>query len=88
MDSSTFKCDAVGKSSLTVTWLKNGEMISESDSDVSISYTETNEDNTFVGNSTLTIESFELTNVGTYTCQAENNEGKSQYNYTVDVYGR
>lgn len=84
MDSSTFNCDAIGKSAPKITWLRNGQPLSDSESDVSITYSATNES----GNSTLVIQSLDQSDSGPYTCQAENDQGISQYHFMIDVYGK
>ena len=87
-NSASFNCDAIGQSSLIITWLKDGIALSISNSDISITNFATNDSNGgILNNSTLTINSLEFSDAGMYTCQAENNEGISQYNFTMDIIG-
>ncbi len=84
-NSATFNCDVIGQSSLIITWLKDGIALSEQNTDISI--TSFSENAGLLINSTLTIDTLDSNDEGKYTCQAQNNEGVSQYNFTVDIYG-
>ncbi|XP_068809626.1 hemicentin-1 isoform X3 [Struthio camelus] len=72
----TFVCDATGIPPPTLTWLKNGKPIENSDSlEVHI----------LSGGSKLQIARSQLLDSGTYTCVASNIEGKARKSYILSI---
>ena len=83
-ESYTFHCDIIGKSSPTVTWLKDGDTLLDTNPNLSIiSTTEGN-----VTNSTLTVISTGQNDHGIYTCKAESSDTESLYEFSVDIHGK
>ncbi|KAK2908097.1 hemicentin-1 isoform X2 [Channa argus] len=74
----TFACDATGIPPPSLTWLKNGRPIENSDS---------LEMHIFSGGSKLQIARLQLSDSGTYTCVASNVEGRAdkKYHLTIQV---
>ncbi|MGH0125472.1 UNVERIFIED_CONTAM: hypothetical protein FKN15_054569 [Acipenser sinensis] len=72
----TFSCDATGIPPPTLTWLKNGRPIGNSES---------LEMHILSGGSKLQIARSQLSDSGTYTCVASNVEGKAHKNYFLTI---
>ncbi|XP_028259472.1 hemicentin-1 [Parambassis ranga] len=72
----TFSCDATGIPPPSLTWLKNGRPIENSES---------LEMHIFSGGSKLQIARSQLSDSGTYTCVASNVEGKAHKSYRLTV---
>ncbi|XP_039591708.1 hemicentin-1 isoform X2 [Polypterus senegalus] len=72
----TFACDATGIPPPTLTWLKNGRPVEN---------TESLEMHILSGGSKLQIARSQLSDSGTYICVASNIEGKAQKIYHLDV---
>uniref|UniRef100_A0A3Q2CT39 Hemicentin-1 n=1 Tax=Cyprinodon variegatus TaxID=28743 RepID=A0A3Q2CT39_CYPVA len=72
----TFTCDATGIPPPSLTWLKNGHPIENSES---------LEVNIFSGGNKLQIARLQLPDSGTYTCVASNVEGKAQKSYHLTI---
>nr|XP_014344645.1 PREDICTED: hemicentin-1 [Latimeria chalumnae] len=72
----TFACDATGIPPPTLTWLKNGKRIENSDS---------LEMHILSGGNKLQIARSQLSDSGTYTCVASNVEGEAQKNYMLTI---
>ncbi|XP_028301363.1 hemicentin-1 isoform X2 [Gouania willdenowi] len=72
----TFACDATGIPPPTLTWLKNGRPMENSES---------LEMHIFSGGSKLQIARSQLSDSGTYTCTASNVEGKAIKNYLLTI---
>ncbi|XP_038571296.1 hemicentin-1 isoform X1 [Micropterus salmoides] len=72
----TFACDATGIPPPSLTWLKNGRPIENSDS---------LEMHIFSGGSKLQIARSQRSDSGTYTCVASNVEGKARKSYHLTI---
>ncbi|XP_050994845.1 LOW QUALITY PROTEIN: hemicentin-1 [Labeo rohita] len=72
----TFACDATGIPPPSLTWLKNGRVIENSES---------LEMHILSGGSKLQIARSQLSDSGTYTCVASNVEGKARKNYHLTI---
>ncbi|KAK7889296.1 hypothetical protein WMY93_024856 [Mugilogobius chulae] len=72
----TFGCDATGIPPPTLTWLKNGHPIENSES---------LEMHIFSGGSKLQIARSQVSDSGTYTCVASNVEGKARKSYHLTI---
>uniref|UniRef100_A0A8C1K3P7 Hemicentin-1 n=1 Tax=Cyprinus carpio TaxID=7962 RepID=A0A8C1K3P7_CYPCA len=72
----TFACDATGIPPPSLTWLKNGRVIENSES---------LEMHILSGGSKLQISRSQLSDSGTYTCVASNVEGKARKNYHLTI---
>ncbi|XP_053178575.1 hemicentin-1 [Scomber japonicus] len=72
----TFACDATGIPPPSLTWLKNGRPIENSES---------LEMHIFSGGSKLQIARSQLSDSGTYTCLASNVEGKARKSYHLTI---
>uniref|UniRef100_A0A3B4Z1V9 Hemicentin-1 n=1 Tax=Stegastes partitus TaxID=144197 RepID=A0A3B4Z1V9_9TELE len=72
----TFACDATGIPPPSLTWLKNGRPIENSES---------LEMHIFSGGSKLQIARSQLSDSGTYTCVASNVEGKAHKSYHLTI---
>ncbi|KAL1022832.1 hypothetical protein UPYG_G00032950 [Umbra pygmaea] len=72
----TFACDAMSIPPPSVTWMKNGRPIENSDS---------LELHILSGGSKLQIARSQLSDSGTYTCVASNLEGKARKNYHLTI---
>ncbi|TDH08782.1 hypothetical protein EPR50_G00101320 [Perca flavescens] len=72
----TFACDATGIPPPSLTWLKNGRPIENSES---------LEMHIFSGGSKLQIARSQLSDSGTYTCVASNVEGKARKSYHLTI---
>ncbi|XP_047443825.1 hemicentin-1 isoform X2 [Mugil cephalus] len=72
----TFACDATGIPPPSLTWLKNGRPIQNSES---------LEMHIFSGGSKLQIARSQLSDSGAYTCVASNVEGKAQKTYQLTI---
>ncbi|XP_051581270.1 hemicentin-1-like isoform X1 [Myxocyprinus asiaticus] len=72
----TFACDATGIPPPSLTWLKNGRVIENSES---------LEMHVLSGGSKLQIARSQLSDSGTYTCVASNVEGKAHKNYHLTI---
>ncbi|XP_055041763.2 hemicentin-1 isoform X2 [Misgurnus anguillicaudatus] len=72
----TFACDAIGIPPPSLTWLKNGRVIENSES---------LEMHILSGGSKLQIARSQLSDSGTYTCVASNVEGKARKNYHLTI---
>uniref|UniRef100_A0A8C1GCV3 Hemicentin-1 n=1 Tax=Cyprinus carpio TaxID=7962 RepID=A0A8C1GCV3_CYPCA len=72
----TFACDATGIPPPSLTWLKNGRVIENSES---------LEMHILSGGSKLQIARSQLSDSGTYTCVASNVEGKAHKNYHLTI---
>ncbi|XP_022603168.1 hemicentin-1 [Seriola dumerili] len=72
----TFSCDATGIPPPSLTWLKNGRPIENSES---------LEMHIFSGGSKLQIARSQLSDSGTYTCLASNVEGKARKSYHLTI---
>ncbi|XP_039667627.1 hemicentin-1 [Perca fluviatilis] len=72
----TFACDATGIPPPSLTWLKNGRPIENSES---------LEMHIFSGGSKLQIARSQLSDSGTYTCVASNVEGKTRKSYHLTI---
>ncbi|MBN3312119.1 HMCN1 protein, partial [Atractosteus spatula] len=72
----TFACDATGIPPPSVTWLKNGRPIENSES---------LEMHILSGGNKLQIARSQLSDSGTYTCVASNIEGKAHKNYHLTI---
>ncbi|TRZ02412.1 hypothetical protein DNTS_034467 [Danionella cerebrum] len=73
----TFVCDATGIPPPSLTWLKNGQVIENSES---------LEMHILSGGSKLQIVRSQLPDSGTYTCVASNVEGKAHKNYQLTIH--
>ncbi|XP_023195302.1 hemicentin-1 [Xiphophorus maculatus] len=71
-----FTCDATGIPPPSLTWLKNGHTIENSES---------LEMNIFSGGSKLQIARLQLSDSGTFTCVASNVEGKAHKSYRLTI---
>ncbi|KAK5869646.1 hypothetical protein PBY51_024348 [Eleginops maclovinus] len=74
----TFACDATGIPPPSLTWLKNGRPIENSES---------LEMHIFAGGSKLQIARSHVADSGTYTCVASNVEGKARKSYNLSIQG-
>ncbi|KAE8293961.1 Hemicentin-1 Fibulin-6 [Larimichthys crocea] len=72
----TFACDATGIPPPSLTWLKNGRLIENSES---------LEMHIFSGGSKLQIARSQLSDSGTYSCVASNVEGKARKSYHLTI---
>ncbi|XP_041648005.1 hemicentin-1 [Cheilinus undulatus] len=72
----TFSCDATGIPPPSLSWLKNGRPIENSES---------LEMHIFSGGSKLQIARSQLSDSGTYTCVASNVEGKARKSYRLTI---
>ncbi|CAG5863670.1 unnamed protein product [Menidia menidia] len=72
----SFACDATGIPPPSLTWLKNGRAIENSDS---------LEMHIFSGGNKLQIARLQLSDRGTFTCVASNIEGKAQKSYHLSI---